>query len=416
MTLLYYLISPAHLSAIFTNLVTRTKLSIRHNSVFDIQEPRLWRAAKSSEVRIVMKKVSISNKITSFIGLGVLVVSFFIPQVANAADLSAFLVPESDTAEASYVGVRTITLQYPAGSSLAQQFDGKNERIEFTVNGTSNMQLAQNDNNNSTGIGQLINAVNKALLEAQSPAQISEAELAYTGVIKGGPTSLTLSYRVDLKPTLEKFVLQRAQGGQQGDVIDLEWRSIVVRDSVIVNTPEYGNIDINRPIGLLQVMYPDFASKLENTQAREIMQDPLLNFEDFSAPMGAWHFLFDPVGAYGSSVGLEGTGGANVLSIYSLGESSLREGAHVTEEKDARVTIDGSAVNVHSQNPPPSGQIQIAGYANPQERGGTEFATVTAEAPEGVQTSTGGFPIQVLLVLGGMMGAIAVFILFKARK
>ncbi|HJU35561.1 MAG TPA: hypothetical protein VJ695_10595 [Nitrososphaera sp.] len=108
---------------------------------------------------------------------------------------------------------------------------------------------------------------------------------------------MTLSYRVGLKPTLEKYVLQRAQGGQQGDVIDLEWRSIVVKDSVIVNTPEYGNIEINRPIGLLQVMYPDFASKLENTQAREIMEDPLLNFEDFSAPMGAWHFLFDPVGA-----------------------------------------------------------------------------------------------------------------------
>ncbi|HJU35560.1 MAG TPA: hypothetical protein VJ695_10590 [Nitrososphaera sp.] len=41
---------------------------------------------------------------------------------------------------------------------------------------------------------------------------------------------------------------------------------------------------------------------------------------------------------------MEGTGGANVLSICSLGESSLREGAHVTEEKDARVTIDGAAV------------------------------------------------------------------------
>ena len=99
-----------------------------------------------------------------------------------------------------------------------------------------------------------------------------------------------------------------------------------------------------------------------------------------------------------------------------MGESSLREGAHATEEKDATVTIDGAEINVHSQNPPPSGQIQIAGYANHQEREGVEFATVTAEAPEGVQTSTGGFPIQVLLVLGGMMGAIAIFILFKARK
>ena len=32
------------------------------------------------------------------------------------------------------------------------------------------------------------------------------------------------------------------------------------------------------------------------------------------------------------------------------------------------------------------------------------------------ETATGGFPIQVLLVLGGMMGAVAVFVLLKTRK
>jgi hypothetical protein len=360
-----------------------------------------------------MKK-DISNKTTPYIAIGMLAVTLLIPHAVYAADLSAFLVPDRDTAEVSYIGVRTITLQYPAGSSLAQEFDGKNERIQFTLNRTSNQQLQQNDN--STVMDKLINVVNKALLEAQSPAQISDAELAYSSVIKGGPTSMTLSYTVDLKLTLEKFLLQRGEEGQQGHVIDLEWRGIVVRDPVIVNAPGYGDIDINRPIGVLRVLYPDFASKLENTQASEIMEDPLLNFEDFSAPMNSWHRLFDPVGAYGGSVGLTGTEGAKALSVYSLGESSLREGAHATEEKDASVTIDGAEVSVHSQNPPPSGQIQIAGYANHQEREGAEFATVTAEAPEGAQTSSGGFPIQVLLVMGGMMGAIAIFILFKARK
>jgi hypothetical protein len=67
-----------------------------------------------------MKKVSISNKMYHFIGIGILVVTLLIPQVADAADLSAFLVPERDGGEVSYVGVRTITLQYRAGSSLAQ--------------------------------------------------------------------------------------------------------------------------------------------------------------------------------------------------------------------------------------------------------------------------------------------------------
>jgi hypothetical protein len=146
------------------------------------------------------------------------------------------------------------------------------------------------------------------------------------------------------------------------------------------------------------------------------LDEPILNFDDFNAPMSSWHVLFDPVGAYGGSVGLEGTGGANALSVYSLGESSLREGAHGIEEKTATATIDGANVNVQSTTPPPSGQIQIAGYSSAEESGGAWHAVVTAEAPEGAQTSTGGFPIQVLLVLGGMMGAIAIFILFKARK
>ena len=38
--------------------------------------------------------------------------------------------------------------------------------------------------------------------------------------------------------------------------------------------------------------------------------------------MSSWHVLFDPVGTYGGSVGLNGTGGAKALSVYSLGESS----------------------------------------------------------------------------------------------
>jgi hypothetical protein len=359
--------------------------------------------------------MTISNITRTYTCIGILLIILLIPQVVYAADLSAFLVLDRDRAEVSYIGVKTITLQYPAGSLLAQEFDGKNERIQFTLNGTSTQQLQQGDNNSSS-TGQLINAINKALLEAQSPVQVSETGLAYTGVIRGGPTSTIMSYKVELKPTMEKFVLQRGQGGQQGHIVDLEWRGIVIQDSVIINAPEYGRIDINRPIGLLQVLYPTLAQKLENSQAREVLQQPILNFQDFNAPMSSWHVLFDPVGAYGGSVGLTETEGAQALSVYSLGESSLREGTYTAQEMEATATIDGAQVGVQSTTPPPSGQIQIAGYANAQESGGTWYATVTAEAPEGVQTSTGGFPIQVLLVLGGMMGAIAVFILFKARK
>ncbi|MDQ3884019.1 MAG: hypothetical protein M3239_01060 [Thermoproteota archaeon] len=340
--------------------------------------------------------------------LTALLISSFVYQ-SYAADLTATLVPERDRSQASYRGVRTITLGYPAGSPIAQELDGKNERIEFTLNGTGTGQ-------NDTGMSGLITALNRAFVQAGSPVQASEADLSYTGAIRGGPTSTVISYRVDINPTLEKFVLQTGGGGQTGHLVDLEWRGITVNEPVVVNAPDVGPINVNYPIGLLQALHPTLAQQLDSSQAKAVLEQPILNFQDFKAPMSSWHRLFDPVGAYGGSVNLTGTEGAKALSVYSLGESSLREGSHATEEQDVAATVDGVQVNVHSATPPPSGQIQIAGYANHQESGGLWYATVTSEAPEGAQTSSGGFPIQVLLVLGGMMGAIAIFILIKARK
>lgn len=351
---------------------------------------------------------------TIFSGIiAALLISSFVSQ-AYAADLKAGLVPQLNKAEASYIGVKTITLAYPAGSSLAQEFNGKSERVQFTMNGTSSGQ-------DDTGMSGLINTVNRAFVAAQSPVQIEEAEIAYTAILKGGPESTLISYKLEIKPTLEKYLIT---ADASGDIIDLEWRGIVIKDPLIVTPQEVtatpsslqvGEIDVNRPIGLLRALHSSVAEKLANTPASEVLNDPIANFKDFDAPMSSWHQLFDPVGTYGGSVGLD-TGGAKALSVYSLGEGSLREGAYRETEKDVTVTIDGSEVKAHSTTPPPSGQITIAGYADHQEHEGTEFAIVTAEAPAGVQTSTGGFPIQVLLVLGGMMGAIAIFILFKARK
>jgi hypothetical protein len=110
--------------------------------------------------------------------------------------------------------------------------------------------------------------------------------------------------------------------------------------------------------------------------------------------------------------GFKEIAGAKVVSIFSLGESSFREGTFKDIEQEAKATVDGTSVNIHTFKSKPSAQIQIAGFA--QLRG--QFVTVSEEAPQGTNTATGGFPLQVLLILGGMMGAVAVFVLFKARK
>ncbi|MGH9985858.1 MAG: hypothetical protein ACRD8W_18090 [Nitrososphaeraceae archaeon] len=100
----------------------------------------------------------------------------------------------------------------------------------------------------------------------------------------------------------------------------------------------------------------------------------------------------------------------------TLGESSFREGTFQEIDREASVTMDCMQIVVSSTTRATSTQITLAGFSNIQSSRDHEFAVVTQEAPAGTATATGGFPIQVLLVLGGMMGAVAVFVLIKTRK
>ncbi|MEM3160205.1 MAG: hypothetical protein QXJ74_05435 [Nitrososphaera sp.] len=339
------------------------------------------------------------------------VLAFSVIPSAFANDMNAIIVPQTDKGELHYIGVKNITLRYEAGSAAAKAFGDEETRVTHTIRG--------NVTSEDSGVISAITAFNRALLDKGSPAQVTELRLIYTAAIKPSETSTLISYKIEVIPTMAKFVLgtgSNEAGASQ--LIDLEWRGILVNEPIMVDVPSYGEMDINRPMGLMQAVYPEAASQIESSQAAEIFDEPILDFRKFDQKMDTWHFLFDPSGSLvETSAFFREESGAKVTSIYSLGESSFREGTFEAEEKDAAATIDGSNVAVHSQVPAPSGQIQVAGFSNLDvSQADAEIASVSPEAPEGFTTATGGFPIQVLLILGGMMGAIAVFILWKARK
>lgn len=327
---------------------------------------------------------------------------FFID--ASAVQMTTSMVPETNKADALLTAVRFITIEYEPKSQLAQQFNGKDERVDFTLNSSD------------PGMPELINTINSDIrTQKGSPVNIENATLHYTGSIKGSSDKVQLAYKIVVEGILSSIVLDKSE---QGNVLDLDWRSVVVDEPLPVNAPQYGNISVNYPLGLLQVNYPEVAQELSNSQAAAIMREPLFNFQDMGIPMDRWHFLFDPTGSQAGAAGsgFQEVGGARVVSIYSLGESSFREGTFSEKVTQASASLNGTKVGVESSTPPPSGQIQIAGFSRIQKSGDNELAFVTAQAPEGTATATGGFPIQVLLVLGGMMGAVAVFVLLKTRK
>ncbi|HEX2014211.1 MAG TPA: hypothetical protein VLA68_03190 [Nitrososphaera sp.] len=334
--------------------------------------------------------------------IAALLVAGFASQ-AQAAQIDASLIPEFDRAAGSFVGVKFVQMTYGPESAVAQLFNGRTERIEFSIEGT-----------NASGMGELVAAANQALLRTQSPVQVTSANLTYSGVLRGGPGRLTLTYNVEFIPVFSGFKLDK---NATDDIpMDINWRGFVIEGPVFVDSQEHGRININQPVGLL-VTLPEFADKLEGSQAEAIMTEPILDFSELGAmPMERWHWLFDPTFGQASTSGiLRGAdiGSANVMSVYSLGECSIREGCPPPKEGDASVSIDGESVRVHTSTPQPNAQIEIAGFTSIEKAGANEIIRVSMVSASAVILD---FTIIVLLVLGGMMGAIAFFVLFKTRK
>lgn len=325
---------------------------------------------------------------------------------AQAAQINAFLIPEHDEGYAKFMGLKFIQIKYPQGSDVANVFDGVNQKIEFTVPLTAE-QLQQ---------------VNRALLESNSPMQLANANVTYSGTIRGSHDTLTLAYRAELDALVSGYVLNRSDNSTETILVDSNWRGFVIEGPVIVDAEQHGQVNVNEPIGLLQAAFPEFAQKLmdANSETKAIMTEPILDFGDIGRmPLERWHILFDPTISQASVKGVINTdiGRAKVLSVYSLGECSIREGCPEPREADSTASIDGSDLRVHISTPQPNAQIEIAGYTTLEtkpENGDLEVIGVNLD-----QQGTVGpplFTMQVLLILGGMMGAVAIIVLYKARK
>jgi hypothetical protein len=323
-----------------------------------------------------------------------------------ASQMEVFLLPQRDAADPIFTSVRFITLLYEPGSELAKKFNGTNERVTFTLNSTTQ------------GMKELQNTMNEAILrEKHSLIQLNNSKLEYTAQIRGDEDRAQISYKIKFAPHITNYVLP--SNSTSNKALDLDWRSVVVQGPLTVTVPKYGEFDINYPIGPVKALFPDVAQKLVSVeQSKNIFETPLLDYEEIGFPMDRWHFLFDPTGSQASAAGsgYAEEGESKVVSVFSLGESSFREGTHAAKESSVSTTIDGSKVNIKSSDPPPSAQIQISGFAQIKKISNAEIAFVSPTGPSGTTTATGGFPIQVLLILGGMMGAVAILVLVKARK
>ena len=78
------------------------------------------------------------------------------------------------------------------------------------------------------GMPRVISVINQDIAnQMQSPVRIENATIDYRGEIRGDPDKVSLSYKVELRPTLTNYVLQKGQNTNAA-VLDLDWRGVVI--------------------------------------------------------------------------------------------------------------------------------------------------------------------------------------------
>ena len=313
-----------------------------------------------------------------------------ISPVFASSQLEVTIDPNSDTAIAKMTYQRSINIDYSDGGKLADM-NGLSKKISFSA-----------DSSNPS-VQSLISKLNSFILSQNSQAQITDLTVEYKSLMTGRSTSMSVDYTIVLHPTIQNFVIKQGSGNDP-TLLDVDWRGFGVIGPVIINTPVHGDVEINLPISTFERFTPSLALSIKASDAGELVNTRLMDGDEIKAqPIGNWHFLFDPtgIGADASQYGFQ-TG--SVISSFTMGESSLREGLireQITEsafnsDKTYRITSFESSGNA---------SIDIIGFANRDTLGNSEIFGVTPNAPEGyASTSSGEFPA---FILYGMAGAAA---------
>ncbi len=319
-----------------------------------------------------------------------------------AAQLDARINPDSPDFNFQVKYQRTIFIEYNEGGQLADQLRGAIESKRLTADSTN------------PAVVDVINRINQKLASDASGAIVSDLNVEYSAQLTGRGINTSIDYKLILSGTISDHIIRERQG-QTPAIIDLGWRGITVEGPVVIDGTE-----INLPISFIKDKVPSVFSSIKGTEAEVLLSENLINAEGIkNQPLSKWHFLFDPTGINvdASTFGLSEEISGFVVSGFTMGESSLREGRQVEKEFEAHFTLDKSYI-VRSVESADNANLAVIGFGVVDSLEGLEIIGVTPTAPEGfATTSTGEFPVSIIYGMAAMaaIGGAGIFI-YSSRK
>lgn len=342
-------------------------------------------------------------------------ISGFISPVLATTDLTAYLPINGAPITPNFKFTRVVYLDYSQGGKLKDLLDGKNMTVSFTAYSSNNTSAAN-----------LLSELNSAITATESSARISHLKVEYLAQINGGPSEASISYLIKLTPTVGGYVLYHGtatnvgglMGGGTPFIMDAAWAGFNLDQSATISTTQYGNIEINYPINLIQKELPEVYSQLKGTPAEKLLQQNLINPSVLykQQPLAKWDHLFDPSYVVSDANVLNYKGTKVAVTTFSTGVSSLQSGAMNVNQQDADFTVD-APYHIRTIDQPASGTFNVEGQAQAYNVKGAPAFTTSATTAQGVSNTTaGGMSNMITYGMAGGAGGIAVLIFLWSNK
>jgi hypothetical protein len=336
--------------------------------------------------------------------LGLLVFGTVSPIWATV-DLNAFLPIEGTPITPEFKFTKNIAIDYSNGGKLKDALMGKNMTIAFS------------DTDNNTSIKSFMESINTVLAtDRKTTATISKMKLDYQVQINGDDKGATIDYRIVIVPTVVGYTLNKG-GGDVPTVLDISWIGFAIKNPVTITTSQYGDLEINYPLGVIQKQLPDVYNLLKGTAAETSLNLNLIDASGLvSYPIDKWNTIFDPAYTLSETAGYGYAGQKVAVTGFAYGQSDLYQGSLKTQNVETDFTAD-SKYHLSIIERASSGTIDAAGHANGYMVQGTPAISTTAQAGTGVTTTTAqGLSTTTIYAMAGFAVIIAVGVFWFSNQ
>ena len=350
----------------------------------------------------------------AFIASSLLICGTILPVWATT-DFTAYLPISGNPITPSFKFTKVVFIDYKNGGNLKNELNGKNMTISFTADSTNNPSVAK-----------FMQTLDDAIRNQKSSASITNLKVNYIAQINGGPDQASITYFVHVMPTITGYVLYKGTtmvnsavgGGGTPFILDASWAGFNLTRDVTLSTPNYGNLEINYPINLIQKELPVLYNAIKGTDAAKLLEGNLLdaNILFTQQPLASWDHLFDPSYIVSGAAALQYKGTKVAVTTFSTGVSNIQSGSMSAKQGDADFTSD-TTYHIRTVDQAASGTFDVEGQAQAYNVGGAPAFTTSPTAATNVSNTTaGGISGMVLYGMAAFGGGIAVFVFIWSNK